>query len=60
MKKKDWNTINKTDFDDLNKYSIFLCLKKKYGFFKSIKYTIKLLIFFYVKEKNINKINTKV
>lgn len=40
--KKDWNEINKKDFDDLNKYSVFLCFKKKYGFFKSLKYTIKL------------------
>ena len=40
--KKDWNEINKKDFDDLNKYPIFLCFKKKYGFFKSLKYTIKL------------------
>jgi len=40
--KKDWNEINKKDFDDLNKYPFFLCLKKKYGFFKSLKYTIKL------------------
>ena len=34
--------INKKYFDDLNKYPIFLCFKKKYGFFKSLKYTIKL------------------
>ena len=40
--KKDWNAINKKDFDDLNKYLIFLCFKQKYGFFKSLKYTIKL------------------
>lgn len=40
--KKDLNKINTKDFNYVDKYTIFLCLKKKYGLLKSIKYTIKL------------------
>ena len=39
---KDLNKINTKDFNYVDKYTIFLCLKKKYGLLKSIKYTIKL------------------